>query len=478
MIFSKLYLGILALQHLSGAINASRLLFRGGTIIGWNEEKQSLEVTRKGSLFVSDDRIVDVYADGEEPAEVVNASDIEIVNATNKILTPGFIDTHRHNWQTLWRTCNGNNTLWDLFYHRYNSAVQGAIQPEDIYNAQLLSIYEGLSVGVTTQLDHAHHAFSKAHAEAGLAASIDSAGSLEERASHFREIAILRRNALDASPATLVLSFDEFQLSRDAVQPLIDLVRDEDIPVLTTHLVGGPYGYKTIRLHDLGILNTSMAVVFSHGSFLGSNSYQLLKSINQYVSICIESEMSYAQSNPTAHLWLDQASVGMDATFLASGDILTQARILLQFIRNRLNTPMTPEQAFLLSTRSGGLALRRPDLGIIAAGAKADILIWGTENLALLGWRDPVAAIILHANPADIQDVLIDGVFKKRDGRLLAPGLDAAKEKFLETVTRAQDVVLTTPSYEFHEGDQHVNGAKLGLLPMVDVTRGHGDGYV
>ena len=67
--------------------------------------------------------------------------------------------------------------------------------------------------------------------------------------------------------------------------------------------------------------------------------------------------MAHAQTNPTAHMCLDQASIGKDATFLSSNDLLTQARMLLQFIRNRLytqalnrwevpgNTPMTHEQA-------------------------------------------------------------------------------------------------------------------------------------
>lgn len=76
---------------------------------------------------------------------------------------------------------------------------------------------------------------------------------------------------------------------------------------------------------------------------------------------------------------------------------------------------MSVNQAFLLATRSGGLAIRKSDLDILAVGAKADLVVWNGRSPSMLGWRDPVAAVVLHASVGDIKHVLVNGKFTKRD---------------------------------------------------------------
>jgi cytosine/adenosine deaminase-related metal-dependent hydrolase len=49
------------------------------------------------------------------------------------------------------------------------------------------------------------------------------------------------------------------------------------------------------------------------------------------------------------------------------------------------NNPMTANQAFLLATRNGGLALRRGDLGVIKVGAKADLVVFDGLSPNMLG---------------------------------------------------------------------------------------------
>jgi cytosine/adenosine deaminase-related metal-dependent hydrolase len=139
--------------------------------------------------------------------------------------------------------------------------------------------------------------------------------------------------------------------------------------------------------------------------------------------------------------------------------MLSQARLWLQTVRNTNyrktldaglipnKTPMKVEQAFLLATRQGGLALRHPDIGVLQVGAKADIVVFDGNAPNMLGWSDPVAAIILHANPGDIQHVLVDGQFRKRDFKLIGEGVnwrwDDVKTRFLEAARRIQPLVKT-----------------------------------
>lgn len=69
----------------------------------------------------------------------------------------------------------GSNTTVADYALRFSALVAAPLfSPEDIYISQLTGIYEALSSGVTTILDHAHHTWTPDHSAAGLKASVDS----------------------------------------------------------------------------------------------------------------------------------------------------------------------------------------------------------------------------------------------------------------------------------------------------------------
>ncbi|THU76321.1 composite domain of metallo-dependent hydrolase [Dendrothele bispora CBS 962.96] len=144
--------------------------------------------------------------------------------------------------------------------------------------------------------------------------------------------------------------------------------------------------------------------------------------------------MHYGHTHPHSFLIQDQASLGIDTHFTYSADkVVTQARLWLQpprlFLFSQVIVqdweipqinPMSVNQVFHLITRSGALALRRNDLGVLVEGAKADIVLFDGDSPNMLGWEDPVAAIILHSNVGDVTDVMVDEEWRKREGELVA----------------------------------------------------------
>jgi hypothetical protein len=218
---------------------------------------------------------------------------------------------------------------------------------------------------------------------------------------------------------------------------------------------------------------------------------ELLRFTNQYISITGESERHYGHGDARSQYIMDQSSLGIDTHFTYSADIVGQARMWLQEVRLRLyaqvldhwdippNNPMSVEQAFLLATRAGGLALRRADIGVLVEGAKADIVVFDGTSPNMLGWDDPVAAVILHSNPGDVEHVLVNGEFRKRDFKLVAPGnLARIQQRFLASAKRIKEIWKQMPSPVLEGSFPYTPGVNYSEAVTADVVRGWENGYL
>ena len=91
-------------------------------------------------------------------------------------------------------------------------------------------------------------------------------------------------------------------------------------------------------------------------------------------------------------------------------------------IVDRQTEVATAADVFNAATLGGAKALARDDLGRIAAGAKADLIVWDAETLSMAPVRDPIRNIVYAAQASDIESVLVDGRFIMKNG--VVPGVD------------------------------------------------------
>ncbi|PSN75567.1 Metallo-dependent hydrolase [Corynespora cassiicola Philippines] len=486
-------------------VSAASTLFEKGTIVAFDVTTESLNIIRNGSVLVEDDRITAVVSglyNGTLP------NDTDIIDVKGDIVSTGMVDTHRHLWQSAYKTIASNISLVEYMFRMSPvSQARDIFSPEDIYIGEKVGIYEALNGGTTTIVDHAHAQWSTNHSDAALQAAVDSGGRVywsyafvdyadlgEGTLSFEEQVALYRRhearNIQRGSPTSLAIAYDSFYPGNmEQTRAVLELATEYNVSLISAHSGLQLWGFDSLPkdVHSFGFLNQSIPVIFAHASHLSATDASLLRQYNHYVSITPESEMHFGHDHPDSHLIQDQSSLGVDAAWTFSGDILTQARLWLQVTRRTLyreiinrwhvptTNPMSVNQAFLLATRNGGLALRRPDIGILAVGAKADLVVWSGTSPSMLGWDDPVAAIILHASVGDVKHVMVDGIIKKRDYMIVDEGYEKLKQRFLISARKIQTFFKELPATVYDE--VHFNGFSYGKTLQTDVFRGEGTGY-
>lgn len=87
--------------------------------------------------------------------------EIEVVDCRGKIVSPGFVDTHHHLWQTQLKGRTADRTLAEYFCCCYWHNAH--YTPEDVFWGTLAGCLEAIDTGTTTVVDHAHCAISREH---------------------------------------------------------------------------------------------------------------------------------------------------------------------------------------------------------------------------------------------------------------------------------------------------------------------------
>src|SRR5438270_456126 len=138
--------------------SADRTLIRGGYVLTLDPA-------------LGDMPNADVLIDGETIAAVgrnlSGGPDANVIDARKRIVMPGFVDTHRHTWQTPVRGVLPCCTL-DHYFAVMLGSVGGHYRPEDVHIGNHAGALEALNGGVTTLLDWSHINNTPDHSDAAI----------------------------------------------------------------------------------------------------------------------------------------------------------------------------------------------------------------------------------------------------------------------------------------------------------------------
>lgn len=240
-------------------------------------------------------------------------------------------------------------------------------------------------------------------------------------------------------------------LPKADVLSLFAEARKGGIKLITSHYVPAAnlYGQSSIikRLSDYGILEKD--ILISHATGASKEDAQLLAAANAHISSTPSTELQMAMGKPECFRsdLTALASLGVDCHSSAAGSILEQARLALasergfqnQKILNGNQVPAkihpTIEEAFNLATIKGARAIgMESTIGSLAVGKRADLVIFDALSPATVcgGQENALATVLLHASVRDMEMVMIDGIVRKENGKLVPVALQegyAGREK-------------------------------------------------
>jgi len=75
-------------------------------------------------------------------------------------------------------------------------------------------------------------------------------------------------------------------------------------------------------------------------------------------------------------------------------------------------------------------------IGTIAPSKQADLVLIRADGMNLWPVHDPIATVVMQANLANIDSVMIAGEWRKRDGKLLFHNLDRVKQELFRSGSR------------------------------------------
>jgi formiminoglutamate deiminase len=183
----------------------------------------------------------------------------------------------------------------------------------------------------------------------------------------------------------------------------------------------------TELLADAGLVTPALTAV--HATHLSDEDRTGLGDAGSSVCFCPTTERDLADGIGTARALVDAGArlcLGSDSHAVI--DLLEEARAveLDERLRDEHRGHFDVDELLAAATVAGHRSLGWADAGVIAVGARADLVTVRLDSVRTAGHDDPVAAVVFAAGAADVTDVVVDGVPTVRDGRHLR--LDVPRE--------------------------------------------------
>lgn len=418
----------------------ANILIKHAEIITMNKQEEIIY----GDIRIKGNRIVEIGSGLEVQGEET------VIDAKNRTVIPGFVQTHIHLCQTLFRGKGDDLELMDWLRKRI-WPLEAAHDEESLYYSAMLGIGELITSGTTTIVDmetvhHTDYAF-QAIAKSGIRAlsgkvmmdqkNPDAPAALqEETAASLQESVDLLEKWNGYAGGRIQYAFSpRFVIS--CTEPLLKEVRDLSAHYgvkVQTHasenlgeieIVQAMTGMRNVvYLDHLGLANERL--ILAHCVWLDDEEKRILRDRGVHVSHCPGSNLKLASGIADTpgmlhnHIHL---SLGADGAPCNNNlDMFNEMRLAAVIQKPQHGpTTMDARSVFRMATIGGAKAVGMEDeIGSIEVGKKADLAILNLYNFHTFPSYDvdPISRIVYSATRADVETTIVDGEILMHKGLL------------------------------------------------------------
>lgn len=410
------------------------ILISNAVVITMDKDRR---VLWDGAIAIGDGLIIEVGETTVLRTKFPQAK--ENIDASHKLLLPGYINAHTHIAMALFRGLYRGDprAIYSVMF-----PIEESLEPEDVYFLGLLGAIECLKGGATCIVDHYYFMEEIAQAIATVGMRAILGHTVADRLAPFtgegekkkaiRFIHKWRDRNPRIRPALAPHSPET--VSAESLKELKQISDEQEI-LLHIHLAQSPQEVAYLEeiykktpvefLDSIGFLGRN--VLAAHGVFLNDADMDRLKSRQVSVIFCPTSQVAYLYNHVTPVPELLSKGVNvLLGTDTAAGtgnmNILEEPRIAatVQLLRSGAQGLLSPRKLLEMVTIDAARALRLQDeIGSLEAGKRADLILIDLQNVELAPIND-IYALAIHGMMAPhIDSIMIDGQVLLSKGSVL-----------------------------------------------------------
>lgn len=403
-------------------------VIKNGTVITMDEKRK--EKYENLDIVIKDDTIINI-----EKNYTGNAD--EIIDATDKIVMPGLVNSHTHLGMSIFRCTNDNYNLNDWLTKKI-WPIEDKMSWKDIYYTTLLSCIESIKSGTTTSADHYFGTLESINAikecktrEIFTNCCMDSDNKGNDRLEIFEKLYNENKDISDLITFS-VAPHALYTCSSEYLEKLRDVAIKYNLPIhmhMSENLdevksITEKYSMKpAFVLEKLGLLRCKL--VLAHCTYLDDDEIELLSKYDVSIVHNPISNLNLGCGIAPIKKYLDNGinvCLGTDGAGSAINIDMFYHMAFVDLLQKGLYkdpTIMNAYDVLKLTTINGAKAFNLDDkIGSIEVGKKADIILLDYNDISVYPTADVISQVVHNTRNYHVITSIINGEVIMKDRKL------------------------------------------------------------